>query len=362
MKKLFWPMLAWLSFCVFAAAMATPANARIVDSFKLGAWRGDAFVSDQTGKFDSCVAIARYRNNISMSVQVDANYSWWIGFSAPGWTMTPGEKIGLRYRIDRGSWQQGTAVAVSKELARLPMPAGGYIIKRFRRGRVLTVHDGVNTYRFKLSGTSRLLARLATCVQKNAGIYGTAPAASGSSGDSTGNAANATSPFGNRPGEPELIVEASQALFNLMGHLDVRGINLRNEKNRKRSLKGIHAVATNDERTLVAHIFGPGRFKSEQAVLTSVIAEAAKNCEGDFSSGTGSRKFGGATLFYGNSTCLAGDVEVIEYYAITKRQVGGIYAFGISDTEVGEGGGSPSGPPVSVSAEQFQDASLKSSP
>ena len=184
MKKLFWPMLAWLSFCAFA----TMADARVVESFKIRGWRADAFVSDQTGKFDSCVAIARYRNQISMSVQVDANYNWWIGFSALGWTMTPGEKIALSYRIDQGSWQQGTAEAITAELARMPMPAGGYIITCFRRDRVLTVSDQVNTYRFKLTG-------LTSCVQKNSARYGVGPLSSNTPGNSTNAPANVSSPY-----------------------------------------------------------------------------------------------------------------------------------------------------------------------
>ena len=105
--------------------VASQAEARIVESFKVRSWHVDAFVSDQTGKFDSCIGIARYRSGISMSVQVDANYDWWIGFSAPNWTMNAGADIPLRFRIDRGQWQQGTAKAVSKTLARMPALKGG---------------------------------------------------------------------------------------------------------------------------------------------------------------------------------------------------------------------------------------------
>ncbi|MEP0943111.1 MAG: hypothetical protein ABJH63_02580 [Rhizobiaceae bacterium] len=360
-----WPLMAWFYFC----ALAATADARIVESFKLGGWRGDAFVNDQSGRFASCVAIARYRNNISMSVQVDANYNWWIAFSSPGWSLKPGEKIALRYRIDEDGWQQGTATAMSTKLARIPMPAGGYFISRFRRGRSLSIDDQVNTFRFTLTNTARLLSSLAKCVQKNAGIYGTAPLANARSNNSRPTAQGTMSPSSKMPRKPEFIIEASQALFNLMGHLGVRGVNLRNKSSRRPSLKGIHAVATNDTRTLVAHIFERGKYRSEKAVLTSVISQAAKNCPGDFSSNTGSQRRGGAELHYGHSTCRADKFMVSELYAITRRKRGGIYTYGLSDKQVrGGGGGSDENASVSppqsvfVSAEQFRIAASQSSP
>ena len=361
MRKLFYPVLALLALCAVAA------EARVVESFKVRGWRGDAYVNDQSGRFDSCVAIAKYRSQISMSVQVDSNYSWWIGFSAPGWKMTPGKKIPLSYRIDRGAWQQGTAVAISAELARMPMPAGGYIITRFRRGRLLTVTDQVNTFKFRLTGTSRLLARLARCVERNSARYGvdvkpasTAPQQPGTSSASTASrepAAEAGS--GN---DPKLVIEATQALFNMMGSLDIRGINFRHEDNRTQTLKDVHAVAANDNRTLAAHVYPKGKYESEKVILANIIAEAAKACEGDFSSGTGSQERDGEVLHTGQSSCLAGDVEVTERYAVAPRSRGGVFLYSISDTEVGEGGGSPSAPDVKVSRGQFHRAARDSSP
>ncbi|MEM7289736.1 MAG: hypothetical protein AAF412_05105, partial [Pseudomonadota bacterium] len=75
------------AFLVFVAswAISTSTHAAVVESFRLGGWSASAFTNDQNGKFDSCVATASYKSGISMSVQVDANYSWWIGFSAPSW-------------------------------------------------------------------------------------------------------------------------------------------------------------------------------------------------------------------------------------------------------------------------------------
>lgn len=358
MKKLFWPVLATLALCSIVA------EARIVESFNVRGWRGDAFVSDKTGQFDSCVAIAKYRSQISMSVQVDSNYNWWIGFSAPGWTMTPGENIPLSYRIDRGAWQQGTAVAISAELARMPMPAGGYIITRFRRGRILTVSDKSNTFKFRLTGTSRLLARLARCVDKNSKRYGVGPSASStpSPQPSPSSSSQAPAVAATVTSDPKLVIEATQALFNVMGNLGIRGVNFQHESNRKKALKNIHAIAANEHRTLAAHVYPSGKYETEKVILANIISEAAKTCEGDFSSGTGTQNTDGSTLHFGQSSCNAGDVATIEHYAITARSRGGVFVYAISDTEVGEGGGAPTAPAVKVNANQFHRAVGNASP
>ena len=353
----------------FVAAMmlvVSQAEARIVESFKVRGWHIDAFVSDQSGKFDSCIGIARYRSGISMSVQVDANYNWWIGFSAPNWTMKPGANIPLRFRIDRGQWQQGTAKAVSKTLARMPMPTGGYIITRFRRGRTLFVYDGANNFQFRLTGTSRLMAGLAKCVERNAAQYGidlsnnaTKPGStsnargeSGNSGESGDAAAAATA------AAAALQVEATQVIFNLMGRLSLTGLNLVPEDQREENLKGLHAVARSDARSMAVHIRTADSYKAERDIMAAMVAEALKSCEGEFTANADERFIDNRQILVGGSSCLAGDVELQEQYAIAKRSKGGALVFAISDTYVGEAGGdgAPKSPKVKLAPGQFENA------
>ncbi|WP_350333465.1 hypothetical protein [Coralliovum pocilloporae] len=354
------------SLC-FLLLLGGVASAAVVGSFRTGSWNGNAFTNDQTGAFDSCVAIAKYRSGISMSVQVDANYSWWIGFSAPGWTMTTGEKIALQYRIDRGPWQQGTAEAISPELARMAMPQGGYIITRFRRGRTLYVYDGTYNYQFRLTGTSRLMRRMARCVDTYAARYGTgAPVvgsvAPGSAADSGASASATPEPEPEEPphagnsDDPQLKIEAAQSLFNLMGRTGALTLQLQAEDQRTDDLKGYHAVAYSDARTMTSHIRTAGSYASEQALLTDLISISAKGCEGDFSSGTGRKTVGDKTLFTGHATCVAGDFELAQRYAIAPRGKGGVYMFSVADSYVGEGGGAPVSPPSEITADAFNQA------
>lgn len=342
-------LLAIASAIIFAGTGI--AAAAIVENFRLGGWNGSAFTEDDSGRFSTCVASATYKSGITLYVQVDTSYSWAIGFSAPHWDMEVGSDIPLQYRIDRGGWQSGVAKATSKDLARMQMPQGGYIITRFRRGRTLYVYDGAYNYEFRLTGTSRLMARLAKCVEQNIARYGAAPgmghaaAASPSGGLGQKPESQGTAPT-NTASDPQLAVEATQALFNLMGSAGLSGLKLIPDGQREEDLNGLHAVAANDARTVVAHIFSPGSYQSEEELMSLVVADSQKSCtDGSFSSGTERLTEGGKDLYTSYANCEAGDFQLIERVAIVKRNSGGIFVYGVADTYVGEGGGAPVSPP-----------------
>ncbi|GAA0779356.1 hypothetical protein E1180_18870 [Roseibium denhamense] len=345
----FWTKLALASgvLCLFVSA----ASAAVVESFRSGGWNGSAYTDDATGRLSTCVAAATYQSGITLYVQVDTSYSWAIGFSAPHWNMDVGSDIPLQYRIDRGAWQQGVAKATSKDLARMQMPQGSYIITRFRRGRTMYVYDGAYNYEFRLTGTSRLMARLAKCVERNVARYGAAPgvgtaaAAPAAPSGGLGQADPAPAQNTAAAADPQLAIEATQALFNLMGSAGISGLKLIPDGQREEDLNGLHAVAADDARTLVAHIFASGSYESEQKLMSLIIADSAENCDGSFSSGTERVTEGGKDVFSSYANCEAGDFQLIERVAIVKRGAGGVHVYGVADTYVGEGGGAPVSPP-----------------
>lgn len=325
--------------------------AATVENFRIGGWNGSAFTDDQSGLFSTCVASATYRSGITLYVQVDTTFSWALGFSSPNWNMEVNSDIPLQYRIDRGDWQQGVAKATSKDLARMQMPQGGYIITRFRRGQTLYVYDGTNNYEFRLTGTSRLMARLARCVEQNSAKYGAAPgmpdtAASNPSGGLGQPAPEQETAPSSSTNEPQLAVEATQALFNLMGSTGLTGLKLIPDGQREQDLNGLHAVAADDARTLVAHIFSPGSYSSESELMSLIIGDSQKACEkGSFSSGTERISEAGKEIYTSYANCDAGDYQLKERVAIVKRKAGGIFVYGVADTYIGEGGGEPVSPP-----------------
>lgn len=341
----FFRLLAVAGLLIVLTAM--PSEAAVAERFRLGGWSGAAYTDNTTGRLTTCVAAARYKSGITLYVQVDTAYRWAIGFSAPGWNMKVGDTIPLQYRIDRGAWQQGTATATAKDLARMEMPPNGYIITRFRRGRSLYVHDGVKAYEFRLTGTSRLMARMAKCIEQNTARYGAAPGPGAASADKPSGGLG--KPQTARPAapaiDPKLEVEATQALFNFMGSAGLSGLKLIPDDKREEGFKGLHAVAGDEARTVVAHIFEPGSYTSENELMSLIVADSQKNCEGSFSSGTERTAVDGKAVFTSYCDCETGDHELIERVAIVKRKAGGVFVYGVSDTYVGEGGGAPVSPP-----------------
>jgi len=335
---------------VFMFCGGIHANAAVIENFRLGGWNGSAFTEDQSGRLSTCVASATYKSGITLYVQVDTGYNWAIGFSAPHWNMEVDSDIPLQYRIDRGAWQSGVAKATSKDLARMQMPQGGYIITRFRRGRTLYVYDGAYNYQFRLTGTSRLMARLAKCVEQNTARYGAAPSAGDATAASAPGGLGQTAPSSSTPSSTadnaQLAVEATQALFNLMGSAGISGLQLKPDAQREEDLKGLHAVAANDARTLVAHIFPDGSYTSEEELMSLSVADSQKSCSnGSFSSSTERITQGGKQLYVSHANCEAGDYQLIERVVILKRAAGGIFVYGVADTYVSEGGGAPISPP-----------------
>jgi len=329
---------------------ADNTRAAVVENFRLGGWNGNAYTDDKSGQFSTCVAAADYRSGITLYVQVDASYNWAIGFSAPHWNLNVGADIPLQYRIDRGAWQHGVAKATSKNLARMQMPPNGYIITRFRRGRTLYVHDGTYDYEFRLTGTSKLMARMARCVERNSARFGVAPNLGAAQPAKTETPPPAAS-------DPQLAVEATQALFNLMGSAGISGLKLIPDGQRETDLNGLHAVAADDARTLVAHIFAPGSYASEQELMSLAVADSQKACsEGSFSSGSERITEGGKDIYTGYANCETGDHQLIERIAIVKRKAGGVFVYGVADTYVGEGGGAPVSPPELTDPEFYASA------
>ncbi|WP_428673664.1 hypothetical protein [Roseibium sp.] len=341
--------LVLVSFIAFV--WATQAPAAVVENFRLGGWIGNAYTDDQNGRFDNCVASASYRSGITLHVQVDAGYNWAIGFSASHWDMKVGTDIPLQYRIDRGQWQSGVAKATTKNLARMQMPQDGYLITRFRRGRTLYVYDGSNQFNFRLTGTSKLMARLARCIKRNTARFGASPNVGTTAAPPPSGGLGSTAPAqpaapAPQPADPQLAVEATQALFNLMGSAGVSGLKLIPEGQRSEDLKGVHAVAAGNARTLVAHIFPEGSYKSDQELMSLIVADSQKNCDdGSFSSGTERATEGGKQLYTSYARCTMGDDDLIERVAIVNRKAGGVFVYGVSDNYSVGGTASDNGPP-----------------
>ncbi|TYC51481.1 hypothetical protein FMN50_21200 [Rhodobacterales bacterium] len=345
------------------ALTAAACQAAVVDSFDVGPWRADAFTKNSTGRLSACIATADYRSGITLHVLLDAHYSWAIAFSSPEWNMTVDDRIPLEYRIDSGAWRQGTAIATTERLARLEMPADSYILTRFRRGRVLYVRDEANSYGFNLTDTSRLMIRMADCVDKNTALYGAEPRRRTRSAEATTgglgrphNEEPAEAPTGGlgRPQneetaevavDPKLSLEATEALVKFMSSAGIGDLELIPEEERPEGLQGLHAVAAGGTRMIFVQIFEPGTYTNENLLMSGLVADSQEGCDGDFTSGTERTTVDGKGLFTSYCVCDQGDSKIFERIVIVTRKAGGIFVYAISDIFDSNGSRPPVSPP-----------------
>lgn len=364
--------------CLMLVAFSVPSFAGSVETFRVGAWNGEAFVSDQDGSFLSCIATANYRNGISMSIQIDETYGWVLGFGSPHWNLTTGNQFTMQYRIDRSAWFSATATTATPKLVTMPMPYDPTMISRFRRGNKLYVYDGSYTYDFRLTGTSRVVARLSKCVdyhvaRTNASKgFGTSTAQSQPSVSQPAPAApTATAPATAAPNlaettitndnDPALQLEATQKMFALIGYAGLSDIKLIPSDQLEEELTGYHAVAEGNARLLVTHIVSNSAAMSESQLIESSIAAEEKKCEGDFESSSGRKTSDGTKIHVGEIRCTEGDFELHERYVIAPRGKGGYYFIGTRDEYMGEGGGAPRSPTDKLDDKAFQTAAINAS-
>jgi hypothetical protein len=361
--------------CLTLVAFSVPSFAGSVETFKVGAWSGEAFVSDQDGSFLSCIATANYRNGISMSIQIDKTYGWVLGFGSPQWNLTPGHTFTMQYRIDRSAWFSATATTSTPKLVTMPMPYDPSMISRFRRGNKLYVYDGSYTYDFRLTGTSRVVSRLSKCVDLHAARSN---AAQGLGANNAQNqpADSQPSPSVSAPtaaapelaettitndNDPALQLEATQKMFALIGYAGLSDIKLIPSDQLEEDLTGYHAVAEGNARLLVTHIVSNSAAMSENQLIESSITAEEKKCEGDFESSSGRKTSGGTKIHIGEIRCIEGDFELHERYVIAPRGKGGYYFIGTRDEYMGEGGGAPRSPADKLDDKAFQSAAINAS-
>lgn len=361
--------------CLTLMAFTIPSYAGSVERFKVGAWSGEAFVSDQDGSFLSCTATANYRNGISMSIQIDETYGWVLGFGSPHWNLTAGNTFTMQYRIDRSTWFSATATTVTPKLVTMPMPYDPSMISRFRRGNKLFVYDGSYTYDFRLTGTSRVVARLSKCVDLHAARSN---AAKGLGANNAQNqpAVSQPAPSVSAPsaGAPDLAentvtndnnpahqLEATQKMFALIGYAGLSDIKLIPSDQLEEDLTGYHAVAEGNARLLVTHIVPNNTSMSESQLIETSVAAEEKKCQGDFESSSGRKTSDGIKIHVGEIRCTEGDFELHERYVITPRVKGGYYFIGTRDEYVGEGGGAPKSPTDKLDDKTFQTAAINAS-
>lgn len=157
--------IALIAYIVTATVCSDVAFAKEITSFTQDAWEGGAYSDDNTGAFSHCAASAGYNSGLGLIVSVGRDYNWEIAIVNPGWKLAPRSQHSLAFRIDGGPWLDSPGTASGQTVIEIPMSGDSTLITLFRRGHILQVAGEGFKSAFDLSGTSRLMATLAGCVQ-----------------------------------------------------------------------------------------------------------------------------------------------------------------------------------------------------
>ena len=162
-----------LRICIIIAVFVIPlpSLAKQLSSFDSGDWRGGVYSDEATGAFSHCLVNGDGKSDSSLIVSIDRSYIWSIGlfdFALPSSMNVQS----INYRFDGGKWSS-VASATDGKAIHVNMP--GTVIGLFRRSHLIEVFFQGRSYKFELKGTSRLLADLTKCVQKQLAFENESP-------------------------------------------------------------------------------------------------------------------------------------------------------------------------------------------
>lgn len=339
------------------AAGCVSAQAAQVGSYNVGNWLVGVHTDDTTGRFGSCIGSVNYNSGITMFVAVSRDLQWDLGFSAEHWRFTPGERISLQYRFDRSNWAGTTAEAMSEKLVKMPMPSNGPVAQLFRRGRMMEVNDGNQSFFFNLQGTSRLLLSLVQCVDASVRDEQTV---------SSNSAPNASAPSTSLVPETSRVadiaalkLEGTRVLSNFLLAADLGGAEILGEQDFPKELSFAHAVAITGD-TVGFSLVVPASDMTPDALSAQIAGTLSESCDGKFGTGSTKETVQTAKLINGFTACEKEGVKSLLQYVVVSRKQGGLYVIGVLSAPPEMKSHTPSSKTSSpVTSERLMNAAFK---
>lgn len=155
--------IAAAAFTTAVLATVSSASAEKIADVSFGAWNGGAFTDAHTGTFSHCAANAEYRSGVALYFSVTSKHRWSMAFSNDHWEFQRGRGYTVHYQLDDGPVIESTAIAKSKALVQVHLPASGRLLSRFQKGSVLKVITNRKAMQFTLTGAGQILSRLYKC-------------------------------------------------------------------------------------------------------------------------------------------------------------------------------------------------------
>lgn len=250
-----------------AMCCCLPAHA-----FTSGVWEGEPSF-DESGKLSDCTMTAQSDSGILLAFIISRDFDWGLVLYDEHWKLNVGDGADVVLTVDENAPILSTAKTVDPHGILVPLANTDPVVDAIRHGDVLTVATSLGKFSFKLTGAGPAIADLAGCVTENL-------EAEKLLGHKTETAAPS------EDGRNKLFTENEALVFvaNLLAAAGINNYELVGPA--ENPMPNFDVVWTYDN-GIVAALVG---YKNMSGVgldeaMRVVIADDAKNCDGDFSSG-----------------------------------------------------------------------------
>jgi len=251
---------------------------------RVAAWQLAAYDNNK-GKFSHCAMSTPYRSGITMYFSVSANYTWRVGWSHAAWHFAKGQGVDLSLFVDDAGPFNLRAEAATENLALAELPAKGAVFDLMRKGYRMSVRAQGNAYAFNLDGTYAALTELLACVERYTAVAAAAPPQPAPMVPPAAPALVATQKTGVTA---EQRLEATKVVANILAQGDMTGFHIMSAREIA-DLKNDY-LSRSDVAWRAEGVLGTLRVISSKisasALNSAIIGDDAKDCSGQFASGS----------------------------------------------------------------------------
>jgi hypothetical protein len=319
-------LLVWARGVVLVSVLVATGAAHAAGPFRpfqMGLWSGGAWTNDQTGAFSHCAAAVPYQSGITMFAAINRSYSWSLGFSDPRWTLAPKTQIPIELHFDAGPAFNVFGTVIAPTLVEVPMPDNSKLINTFRYGAQMSALAQGQVFTFNLTGTSRIMIQLASCVRTELTLEATQP--------SRIPAAVPQAPPLMPPQGPvapqEAQVEAMQLATNFLLAARLSSARVLARSEMPTELSSFGAAWKADDALGGVKIFLPRPGLTGLEIASDLIGADSQTCKGKFASARSSELVDSDVVFRAATSCVDSQNERAAQYFIAPRSKGGFVSF-----------------------------------
>ncbi|MGB6428881.1 MAG: hypothetical protein WBD76_11930 [Methyloceanibacter sp.] len=256
-----------------AAPLASPASA-----FTSGVWEGNPSF-DEAGKLTDCTMTAQSDSGILLAFIISRDFDWGLVLYDDKWTLRVGSTTDVELRVDALPPMFSTGKIVDAHGILVPLENTDPVVEAMRHGEVLIVATELGKFSFRLTGTADGIVDLAGCVTEHL-------EAEKVMGGATVPPIETKAPADGPDDENRLFTEEEALTFvsELLASAGITNYELIDpDENPMPNFDVVWTYANGIVAALVGYK-GMSAVDLDEATGV-VIADDAKNCEGDFFSG-----------------------------------------------------------------------------